>query len=81
MSWMDRLRRGRVETPAPNGSDTPPCPHVTLVPRWDSAPDMGSEEKASAWVCDVCGATFTPAEVQGLRASEGERVKSALQDG
>ena len=81
MSWIDRLRGRRVETPAPNGDDLPPCPHVTLVPRWDAAPDMGDEEKASSWICDVCGTAFTPAEVQGLRASEGERVKSALRDG
>lgn len=81
MSWKDRLRGRRVETAAPNAGDRPPCPHVTLVPRWDSAPDMGDEEKASAWRCDVCGATFSPAEAQGLRASEGERVKSALQHG
>jgi len=37
---------------------------------------MGNEDKASEWVCEVCGAVFTPADAQALRATEAERVKS-----
>ena len=71
--------RGR-STPSPSAVvDDPPCPHITLVPRWDNAADMGHEDKVSTYLCDGCKQTFTAAEGQNLRRSEAERLKHELQ--
>jgi hypothetical protein len=81
MSWLDRLRgraRSRVEKREDVPAEDPACAHVVLVPRWDSTGDMGHDDRASSWVCDACGASFTPSEAQTVRANEAERVKSAL---
>jgi hypothetical protein len=50
------------------------CPHTFMAPVWDSADDMGSEEKASSFTCTVCSERFSPAEAAELRASEAERL-------
>ena len=34
--------------------ETAPCPHTSLVQRWDLPEDMGNKEKAT-YVCDACG--------------------------
>ena len=81
MGWLERFRgrpSSEVQKPAAVPAETAACAHVTLVARWDSTADMGNDDKASGWVCDACGASFTPSEAQALRASEAERVKSAL---
>jgi hypothetical protein len=54
------------------------CPHTTLVPRWDSPAAMGDESKATGFRCDTCGASFTAAEGQALRATEAQRVQEEL---
>ncbi len=50
------------------------CPHVTLVPKWDEAGDIGHEDKASRFDCGTCGASFTPDEAHELRETEAERI-------
>jgi len=47
--------------------EAPPCPHAVLMPHWDSAADMGHEERATSFVCEACHASFTPEEAQLLR--------------
>lgn len=54
------------------------CPHVTLVPRWGSAADIGIEDRASAYLCDSCKRTFEPQEARALRSSEAERLRQEL---
>lgn len=79
MSLLNKLRGQKDETPvasAPN--EAPVCAHVTLVPHWDSATDMGDHSKVSNWTCDACGATFSPEAAQSLRATEADRLKSTL---
>lgn len=79
MRWLDRLRGRGGSTPAKTAvEDIPACAHITLVPRWDAPADMGDDSKASEWKCDACGAAFSPAEAQTLRATEAERLKNAL---
>ena len=34
------------------------CPHRVLTPRWDSAEDIGSHERATQFVCESCGESF-----------------------
>ncbi len=54
------------------------CPHVTLVPRWDSAADMGKESKATSYVCQACKQTFSRDEALVLRQTEAERLREEL---
>ena len=56
----------------------PECPHTTLTARWDSADDMGNEEKATSFICTACNSNFTPAEAADLRANEAERLRRDL---
>jgi hypothetical protein len=72
MGFMSKLFGSRD---AHHDEDAPPCPHVSLLPRWESVADMGDDSKASGFDCQSCGAHFTPQEGHALRQSEGERVK------
>jgi hypothetical protein len=74
MKLLDRLLH-RVKPVSPSPLASVPCPHLALVPRWDSAGDMGKEDKASSYTCDVCGRSFAVEEARALRASEAERVQ------
>ena len=60
-------------------ADDPPCPHVSLVPRWDNAADMGHEDKVSTYVCEDCKHSFTAMEGRSLRQTEAARLKEELQ--
>ena len=51
------------------------CPHVALVPRWDSADDIGKREKVSSFICESCQASFSREEGEQLQATEAERVR------
>jgi nitrite reductase/ring-hydroxylating ferredoxin subunit len=76
MSFLSRLL-GRKEGP-PAGevevSETV-CPHTALVPRWDSADDIGKTEKVDAYVCEACQESFSREEGERLKAEEAERVR------
>ena len=57
MGFLDRLLGRRETQPIgeaePSREAEPPqseCPHVTLVPNWDIAEDMGDLEKVSSQV-------------------------------
>ncbi len=74
MGFLDRLL-GRRET-QPGREAEPPqpeCPHVTLVPNWDMAEDMGDLERLSRYTCEACGAGFSREESDQLRAKGPER--------
>lgn len=43
--------------------ETAPCPHTSLVQRWDQLEDMGNKEKAT-YVCDACGQSFSYEQAQ-----------------
>ena len=80
MGILDKLLgRGRSATKAGLEADVAleqaECPHVALVPKWDSAADIGIEAKASHYDCGVCGGSFTPTEAAELRATEAERIR------
>ena len=68
-----RARRGQSVV-----AETPPCPHTTLVPRWDSVADMGKEDKVTSYQCEGCHGTFTAAEGRALRETEAARVQHEL---
>jgi hypothetical protein len=43
--------------------ETAPCPHTSLVQRWDLPEDMGKKEKAT-YVCDACSERFSYEQAQ-----------------
>ena len=51
------------------------CPHTVLVPKWDSPQDIGIEDRAIRFECDVCHKLFTPDEARALRESVVERLR------
>jgi hypothetical protein len=54
--------------------EKPPCPHAALVPRWDTAADIGVEAKATRYLCDACHKEFTPEEAAELRSGIKDRL-------
>ncbi len=70
-----RLRR---QAPATAAVEAAPCPHTTLVPRWESVADMGKEDKVTSYTCQGCEQRFTAAEGQTLKRHEAERVQATL---
>ncbi len=40
-----------------------PCPHTSLVQRWDQPEEMGDREKAT-YICDACGERFSYEQAQ-----------------
>ena len=72
MSWFKRKSENTAVVE--REEDSPECPHVALVPHWDTADDIGIEARATSYLCQSCSTTFTPAEVRELRASELARL-------
>ena len=62
----EKLEREPTEAPAVE------CSHVSLVARWDSIEDMGREDRATSFVCEACGAAFSPEAGRKLRGEAGE---------
>lgn len=77
MGWLRLLGRRRTppEIVAPEEA---PCPHVALQAHWDSAADMGVEERASRYTCMACGTVFGPEDARRIRATEAERLRKEL---
>ena len=76
MSILDRLFKGRAAAKArqtPGGEVE--CPHLALAPRWDSAVDMGHEDRATSYVCDSCHRTFDPSSVERIRHEAAARLR------
>lgn len=42
------------------------CPHMALIPRWESVDDMGKMERATGFHCEACGSTFSGEEGRRL---------------
>lgn len=58
----------------PMTTEAPPCPHVVLIAKWDKLEDMGHEDRASHYICEGCGESFTPAEAEQLRGAAAEKL-------
>ncbi len=82
MGFLDRLL-GRRETQPVKETEPPQpeCPHVTLVPNWDMAEDMGDLGKVSRYTCEACGAGLSREEGDQLRAKEAERIRQIATEG
>lgn len=78
MRVLDKLLHREKPEPAVAAASVP-CPHITLVPKWDSVADMGREDRVSSFTCESCQMGFTAAEGKALRANEAERVQQVAQ--
>lgn len=69
MSILSKIFGGGSAKPGPEASERPgpECAHGALVPRWDSAEDMGKSDRISNYYCEGCSSTFTPAEAEQIR--------------
>ena len=74
MNWLRR----RKSAPVAPAEPVAPCLHAVLVPRWDSAQDIGHDDRASYFMCDACKTQFSPAEAAALREQEAERLREML---
>jgi hypothetical protein len=76
MGIMDRLLGRKQKQPVEEAEvPEPVCPHVALVPHWDSADDMGKSDRVSSYVCEACHATFSREQGERLLATQAERVR------
>jgi hypothetical protein len=79
MSFLNGMF-GKKQDDARGGAGTMParddCPHLALTPRWDSADDIGHEDRASGFVCDACHQTLTLAEAEQSRRSAADRLRT-----
>jgi len=76
MRFLRRLLAWREERPVEQEQASEPvCPHVALVPRWDSADDIGKSEKVTSFICEGCQASFSREEGEQLQATEAERLR------
>lgn len=69
MRWAMNLKGrllGRAPAPQPHTGIERTCAHRTLVPRWDSAADIGDTDAISSFVCNGCKQVFTPEEGRAM---------------
>lgn len=75
MGFLDRLLHRKGEAASAAGIAEVECPHVALVPYWDSAEDIGNAEKVVRYECESCKASFGPEEGERIRAEGTERMR------
>ena len=81
MGFLDKLFGGSKDrTGATAIMEAPRCPHVALVPRWDTAADIGVMERATHFVCEACSQDFTPDQARALQDTASERLPEAVEE-
>ena len=75
MRFLSRLLQRKDEPPSEVGAAEPECPHVALVPHWDSAEDIGHGEKVTRYECESCKASFSREEGERRRDAGSERLR------
>ncbi len=53
------------------------CPHTAVIPRWDSADDIGKLDRVTSYLCEGCGVTFSREEGERLHGEAAERLRLA----
>lgn len=76
MGFLSRIF-GRQPAGGPSETVHPPCPHATLIPRWDRAEEIGVTERVANYVCESCHATFSREEGEVLLAHAAERLRAS----
>lgn len=74
---MKLLRRRRSDAP-PEPMEQPECEHITLIPSWDSAEDIGHQDRVSMYRCEACGREFSLDAAERLRETEAARLRRKM---
>lgn len=78
MSFINRLLKHQDKHLAEEDrAPAAPCAHITLVPHWDCAKDMGKQEKIEWYRCESCNSTLSREEGEHLAAEDADRVRLA----
>ena len=75
MGFLNRLFQRKDTSPSAVEIAEPQCPHVALVPHWDSADDIGNSEKVSRYECESCKESFPREEGERRRYEGTERMR------
>ncbi len=74
MGLLDKIKGSKEKTESTTMVETPACPHVVLIARWDNIDDIGKEDRATSFFCEACSQTFTPAEADEMRDAAQEKL-------
>lgn len=78
MKLFGKRREEEQKTKQDEAATEIACEHITLIPSWDKAEDIGHEDRVSQYRCEACGNTFSLAEAQNLRNTESQRLQRKL---
>jgi hypothetical protein len=78
MRFLRRRQRTDEARPRDVEAEAVACEHVTLVPGWDNARDVGRVGHASLFRCEACRAEFTPDKAAELRETEAARIQRRM---
>ena len=77
MSFLTNMFGGKKKTAASAAAaEAVECPHMALGPRWDSAADIGHEDRATSFVCGTCHRVFAPAEAEAVRRAAAQHLRT-----
>jgi hypothetical protein len=55
-------------------AESPECIHGVVVPHWESAEDIGKDDRVTWYKCESCSATFSREEGERLQEKAAARV-------
>ena len=78
MSFISNLfcKKASTAKAADAAAEAVDCPHMALGPRWDSAADIGHEDRASSFICGACHRAFTPGEAEQVPTDAAQRLRT-----
>ncbi len=77
MGFLETLRHREARTEKPVEAAEAVCPHVTLIPRWESVDDLGKPGRVTLYTCESCDRSFSREEGERIKATVKERLRSS----
>jgi hypothetical protein len=75
MGFLDKLFGRKAPASATEAETAAECVHASLVPRWESAADIGKTEMVSTYTCEACKQTFPRTVGEAILAAAAERLR------
>jgi hypothetical protein len=75
MGFLNRILHRKEAGASALGVAEKECPHVALVPHWDSVDDIGIAERVVRYECESCKAAFTREEGEQRQSAGAERLR------
>lgn len=78
MSFLSNIfgKKKHALSAADAAAEAVECPHMALGPRWDSAADIGHEDRATSFICGACKRVFAPAEAERVRHEAAQHLRT-----